>query len=233
MENEKKYDTNPLDPEAAQRAEAAWSDDPTRALPQRETGFQGNLNEDAPTRHFAGNDGYAPYPSAYTTPPPYQYPPPYAPPPVSPYQPPMAPPVILPSISGKPTSRPVAGINIAEKLALIAPYLPFWIGAVAGLLELFLVPRQEKRVRFHAAQGLAMHLSAIIIPLILKFAMKFGSAIGAWTGLLSLAAALFSGAYFIYFIVYLCKVWKGTDEPLEILAPATQWLNENIAPREK
>ena len=235
MENEKKYDTNPLDQEAARRAEEAWSGEATRALPQRDTGYQGELNEDAPTRQFAGNAAYQPYQSPYAPPPPqsapYQYQTPYQPPP---FPAPLVPPTVsLPATSGKPTSRQVPGLNLPENLLMIAPYLPFWVGAVAALVELFVTPRHEKRVRFHAAQGLAMQLAVTLIPLILRLAGKFGSVIGAWTKPLGLVAALFSVASAIYFIIYLIKVWKGEETPVETLAGPTQWLDENIAPREK
>ena len=239
MENEKKYDTNPLDPAAALRAEAAWSDDEdaTRALPHRDTLRQGELAEDAPTRHFAGAPGvYEPYPTV--APPPSNYQPPYAPPYQTPYQhlpfqPPPAPLTAPLPPSKKPTSRKVAGLNLPENLLLIAPYIPIYVGAIAALVELFVTPRQEKRVRFHAAQGLAMHLVVMIIPFVLSQASNIGSLVGAWTWPLRLATGLFSLGALIYFITYLIKVWKGADEPVELLASFTHWLQENIAPKEK
>ena len=234
MENEKKYDTNPLDPAAARRAEAAWSDDedPTRALPRRDTLRQGDLAEDAPTRQFTGaSGGYEPYPTAAPTP---TYQTPYAPPyPNAPFQPPPAPLAASGPPSKKPASRTVEGLNLPENVLLIAPYIPFYVGAIAALVELFVTPRQEKRVRFHAAQGLAMQLAVMLIPFILSLAQKFGSLIGAWTGPLRLVAGIFSAAAAIYFIIKLVKVWKGEDEPVEMLAGVTRWLQENIAPKEK
>ena len=243
MENEKKYDTNPLDPAAARRAEAAWSDDedPTRALPQRDTLRQGDLTEDAPTRQFAGaSGGYEPYPTAappptYQTPyaPPYQTPYQPSPYPNAPFQPPPPPLAASGPPSKKPTSRTAEGLNLPENVLLIAPYIPFYVGAIAALVELVVTPRQEKRVRFHAAQGLAMHLAVMLIPFILSLARNIGGLVGAWTGPLRLVAAIFSAAAAVYFIIKLVKVWKGEDEPVEMLAGITRWLQENIAPKEK
>ena len=41
--------------------------------------------------------------------------------------------------------------------------LPFYIGLVVSLLELFLVPRKEVKVRFHASQALALHIAILIV----------------------------------------------------------------------
>jgi uncharacterized membrane protein len=233
MENEKKYDTNPLDPEAARRAADAWGEDATRALPQRETLRQDQMAEEAPTRRFAGDGGYPPYAPGYQPPPnPYQTP--YAPPQMPPNYQPLAqtPPAQIPT-TGKPTARQVAGLNLPENILLIAPYIPIWVGAIAALVELFVVPRAEKRVRFHAAQGLAMHLAVTVAAFVLSFAQGFGNAVGAMTWPLRLASAALSAGSIIYFIIYLIKVWKGEEQPVEMLQQPTQWLQDNIAPRGK
>lgn len=244
MGNEKKYDTNPLDPEALRRAEKARNDDDsTRHLPGRDTLGHGALAEDAPTRRWDAGAGYEPYQSVYQGPqsPSAPYQTPYAPPPVNypnTYQmPPSAPPATIPnapvSPTGKPTGRAVAGLNMPENLLVIAPYIPFWVGAVAALIELFVIPRHEKRARFHAAQGLALHLAITVITTVLSLARTFGSAIGGWTGLLGVAAGLFQLASLIYLIVYLIKAWKGEAEPVAPLKDVTAWLEANIAPKDK
>jgi uncharacterized membrane protein len=58
---------------------------------------------------------------------------------------------------------------------MILPYAPFYIGLVVSLLELFLVPRKETKVRFHASQALALHIAILIIHTVF-------SAISALTG---------------------------------------------------
>ena len=69
--------------------------------------------------------------------------------------------------SVRPTSRSVAGIGLPEKWAMILPYAPFYIGVIASLIELFLVPRKEVKVRFHAAQGLALHVVILVLSTLL------------------------------------------------------------------
>ena len=58
---------------------------------------------------------------------------------------------------------------------MVLPYTPFYIGVVAALVELFLVPRSEPKVRFHAAQGLALHVAILVLQ------TAFG-VVGAITG---------------------------------------------------
>ncbi len=237
MGEKSKYDTNPLDPETPRRAAAAWGDQATRHLPPRDT--KEPLSEDAPTRRYeAGAAGYAPNPvppssnaASYAPYPPYQTPPGYQYPPFSPT--PMPPGYASlpqtaqpPAVTGKPTSRTVAGLNLPENILLVAPYLPLWyLGAAAGLIVLFMTPRTEKRVRFHAAQGLALQLAFIIVSSL--------SGVFGWGGhgLVKLMAFLVSAAMVIFPLVYLLKVWKGQEKPIEVLAQPTTWLEEQITPR--
>src|SRR3712207_8648565 len=50
-----------------------------------------------------------------------------------------------------------------ENVAMILPYLPFTFGGIAAAIELLLVSRSETRVRFHAAQGLALHIVWLLV----------------------------------------------------------------------
>src|SRR5688572_13633361 len=158
METKKtKYDTNPLDPDVAKQTEEVWSEEEggpgTRQMKgaTRDVGYseneraRNNVYSEAPTRTFENPPLDAPYHSVFA--PPVQQPPP------SIYQPN---PYLQMPVSSRPTSRSTAGIGLPEKWALILPYAPFYIGVVASLVELFLVPRKEVKVRFHAAQGLAL-----------------------------------------------------------------------------
>ena len=159
METKKsKYDTNPLDPDFVREIEEVWGegDEPqdtqqvsgaTRPVnPSASEGARSNIYSEAPTRRIDDPPLNAPYPSVFV-------PPPYTPPP-TPYQPPPSAPQPRP-FGQVPSSRTVPGIGLPERWAAMLPYAPFYIGVVVSLLELFLVPRQEVRVRFHAAQGLA------------------------------------------------------------------------------
>ena len=106
---------------------------------------------------------------------------------------------------------------------MILPYAPFYIGLVASIVELLLVPRSEVRTRFHAAQGLALHLAIIAIKLLFGFV---GILVGGRFG-----GSLFSIAAFVFLIVSMVRVWKGQPHRLAPLSDATKWLNEQIEPR--
>ncbi len=105
---------------------------------------------------------------------------------------------------------------------MMLPYAPF-VGVVVALLELFLVPRKEPRVRFHAAQGLALHIAILVVRTL------FG-VVGAITGS-SVGGALFGVAATIFLIVSMVRVWKGQPHRLAPLSDATKWLYEQIEPR--
>lgn len=171
---------------------------------------------EAPTRRI---DSSLPssYPSVFV-------PPPHEPPATS-YGTTAATATAPPAHSSAPTSRIVAGINLPENIAFIVPYLPFYIGAVAALIELFLVPRNEIRARFHAAQALALHLAVIVISSILGIVGSFAGS--------SLGSVLFSIAAFVFFVISIVRVWKGEPHHIAPLDDATKWLNEKIEPRRK
>ena len=221
-ENRSKYNTDPLDPEHARRAEKI------RGLRAGEAQPPNNPAE-APTRHF-----YEPptaYPSVYAQPT---------------HQPPQhreqfSAPVFRPSASSSqhasaqtpPTSRPVKGISLPENAALALPYVPFFIGAAIAAIELFLVPRNETRTRFHAAQALALHLAVTAAGFILRivYSVASGAFGGVSSGMVWLFWSLFSLATTVYFIVCLVRAWKGENHVIEPLTDLARWLNEKIEPR--
>ena len=218
-----KYDTNPLDPDFVKNA-GEGSDDIKPETQEvkgatREIGSSANENarqniySEAPTRRYDNISPDAPYPSVFV-------PPTYSPP--APYQPSPAP--YRPAVQ-KPTHRSVAGIGLPEKWAMMLPYAPFFIGVVVALLELFLVPRKEPRVRFHAAQGLALHIAVLVVQTL------FG-VVGAVTGS-SFGGTLFGLAATIFLIVSMVRVWKGEPHCIAPIAEPSQWLNEHIEPRNK
>ena len=164
METKKsKYDTNPLDPDVERKAEEVWGelggdadtasrwrDARSRTTLANENARQ-NVYSEAPTRRYDNPPLEAPYPSVFV-------PPTYAPP--TQYQP------ATKHLSG--SGQPVlphrdrcSGIGIPEKWAMMLPYAPVTSASCASLLELFLVPRKEVRVRFHASQALALHIAIL------------------------------------------------------------------------
>jgi uncharacterized membrane protein len=218
-----KYDTNPLDPDFVKKAGADPGDSGSETQEvsgaTREIGSSGNENarnsiySEAPTRRYDNPSPDSPYQSVFV-PPTYSPPTPYQPPP-APYRP----------IEQKPSHRPVAGLGLPEKWAMMLPYTPFFVGVVPALLVLFLVPRKEPRVRFHAAQGLALHIAIFIIrTLFWGVAVITDSSIGG---------TLFGAAALVFLIVSMVRVWKGETHFIAPLAELAQWLNKKIEPRNK
>jgi uncharacterized membrane protein len=230
METKKsKYDTNPLDPDVERKAEDVWGDlggvtqqvggttqqvsnEPLR--PQNVEDARKNVYSEAPTRRYDNPPLEAPYPSIFV-------PPTYTPPPAqyqsreNIYQAPVT----------APSSRPIKGIGISEKWASMLPYAPFSIGLVVSLLELFLVPRSEGKVRYHASQGVALHIAILIVQTIFSvISMLTGSSLGG---------TLFKVAAFAFLIISMIRVGKGEPHQITPLAEPAQWFNKHIEPRNR
>jgi uncharacterized membrane protein len=233
METKKtKYDTNPLDPDVARKTGEVWGDGdeggggaPTQQVrgvtrdvstaPNENS--RGNVYSEAPTRRYENPPLESPYPSVFV--PPTYSPPTYSPPAqypgAQPYQSP---------VSSRPTSRTVLGIGLPEKWAVMLPYAPY-IGLVASLLELFLVPRKEVKVRFHASQALALHIALLLVQTI------FG-VIGTISNT-SVGGSLFKAVSMVFLIISMVRVWRGEPHRIEPLSEPAQWFNEHIEPRSK
>ena len=221
-----KYDTNPLDPDFVKKTEELGSEDNGGPATQevkggatREIGSsvnenaRSNIYSEAPTRRYDILPLDSPYQSVFV-PPTYSQPAPYQPSP-APYRP----------ISQRPTARSVAGLGLAENWAIMLPYAPFFIGVVVSLIELFLVPKKEVRVRFHASQGLALHIAILVVQTL------FG-VLGAITGS-SVGGSLFSVAAFVFLVISMIRVWKGEPHYIAPIAEPAKWLDEHIKPRNK
>ena len=234
-----KYDTNPLEDDFAKRADEVWGRD-TGSTPEsptqdvtgaatREIGRTANEaarndpDTEAATRRIDDS-----YPSVFVARNPTQqtYEPPrplrahiYQPPPVPPpniYQPPPMP-------VQRPDTRKVAGLNISEKWANALPYFPFYIGLVASIIELLLVPRSEGRTRFHAAQGFSLQVAILLISAVFSVLKSItGSGIGS---------GLFKTAAFVFLILSIIRVLKGKPHHISMLDDTTKWVNEKIVRR--
>jgi len=231
-----KYDTNPLDPDFERKAEESWGEDGAHTQPVSGNTHQvgdsppswtptptptdnarQNLYSEAPTRRYDNPPALdTPYPSVFVPPtyaPPAQYQQPQQQPRQNVYQSPAA--------AWHP-SRPVAGIGLPEKWALLLAYAPY-IGIVVSLLELFLVPRKELKVRFHASQALALHIAFLVIGTIF-------SGISLVTGG-DLGKVLFNVASTVFLVISMIRVWKGEPHAITPLADPAKWFNEHIEPR--
>jgi hypothetical protein len=240
-EKRSKYDTDPLDPDYVRRTEGlggAATRDVSRT-PAEEARRDPAAEE--PTRRFyepppaaaqaAAEEQYsAPYPSVFAPPPNYQTPPqqqhhahtafggtayqPQAHAPVAPH---------AHGVVSKPSQRPVEKLGIPENFALALPYAPFFIGLVASLVELLMVPRTETRTRFHAAQGLALQLVVLAGTLVFNVVEAITD--------IGIGGTLFWLASTIFLIISVFRVWEGRPHHIAPLDDLTLKLNQKFEPR--
>jgi uncharacterized membrane protein len=226
----KKYDTNPLDNDFLRRAEEASFGSQTQEFPANQTNSMEAETRQfvapAPTaemqtkhlpRQFEEPNINEPYNSVFNRPQGF-----YA----QTNAADMSVSVAAQKLVLPPTSRAILGLGLPEKIAMILPYLPFSMGAIAAVIELLFVARSETRVRFHAAQGLALHLVWWIIGAIL---MAFGGILP----FASLNGKILTAIITIYFVVSLIRVWKGKPNHIEMLDDVTDFLNDKIKPKSK
>lgn len=200
-----KFDTNPLDPEFPEKARAAAAEPgATQALPYaggdtRQFAPPPMENEEA-TRVLdnARMAGYsAQYPNQYQT-------------------------VGLANMNQS-LSRKVDRVGLPENVMTAIPYIPWFVGLVAGLLILFLVPKSEAKVRFHAAQGLAAHIAILVVTTIL-------SMIGNITDFAEIGNLIFQILTTVMLCIFAFKAWKGKPIHIEPIEELTNWLEEKIDP---
>jgi uncharacterized membrane protein len=203
----KKFDTNPLDPEFPEKAKAAAAGDygapgktpfSTAEFPTSPP----SITEDE-TKKFDEADFQA-----------YSY---SAPQPIATY-----PHAGLADMNTA-SERKIGKTGLPEKWLIGLPYIPFTIGLVAGLILLLIIPKEENKVRFHAAQGLAAHVGILIVTTILGF-------IGEATDLANVGNGIFQIVTSIMLIVFAIKAWKGKPVHIESVDDLTNWLEEKIGP---
>lgn len=232
-EKKSQYDTDPLDPDFPRQTEevrgATRLIDPVTQPTEPQQRY--DPESEAPTRRIDDNFAQS-YPSVFAPPAAYQPPPvartSYGQPPPQP-QPQSPPPAAAPPQYAPPAGQPfaqvrnVAGLGIPERYANVLPYAPFYIGLIASIIELLVVPRVEGRTRFHAAQGMALQLGILAVGFVLGILTGVG---GFRAG--SILFSLASVAFLIYSMI---RVWNGNVHRLAPLDDATRFLNERIDPR--
>lgn len=124
----------------------------------------------------------------------------------------------------KTNSRKVSKIGLPENVLTALPYIPFYIGLIAGLIILLLVPKSETKARFHAAQGLAAHIGIFIITAILGIAQTFMPFAHS-------ASNIFQIFTTIMLIIFAFKAFKGKPIHIEAVDALTEWLEEKIKPQ--
>jgi uncharacterized membrane protein len=209
----KKFDTNPLDPTFPERArqeaetnvlpktEYSTSEFPSSPLPPH------SVTEDETKRFNQAN--FNQYQSPFNG---QQIPANYRP-------------ANLADMN-KSSSRKVPSVGLPENVLTAVPYIPAFFGGVAGLLILFLVPRSEAKVRFHAAQALAAHIAIFAVGMILGGFSQFPGMGSADTG-----NDIFQLVTAIMLIIFAIKAWRGKPVHIESVDSLTEWLEEKISPR--
>ena len=203
-----KYDTNPLDPDFPEKVKAAAEAEvATQVLNSSgaETRQFAEAGEEQ-TRKFAGaNTGYA------------------APPYTGQYVPANYSPAGFANFDQS-ISRKVDKVGLPENVLTALPYIPWYIGMVAGLMILFLVPRSEAKVRFHAAQGLAAHIGILIVTSILGLISNI-------TGLAGVGNFIFQILMTVMLFIWAFRAWKGRPVHIESVDALTNWLDDKISPK--
>ena len=205
----KRFDTNPLDPEFPEKAKAASAgryDAPTKTPFSTSEFPKGDppisITEDE-TRRFSESDFQA-----------YSYVPPQ---PVTVYQPAGL------ADMNRASERKEVKTGLPEKWLVGLPYVPFSLGLVAGLVLLLIIPKEENKVRFHAAQGLAAHVAILIVTMILGIIDNF-------TDVARIGSLIFTMVTTIMLVVFAIKAWKGKPVHIESIDDLTNWLEEKIGP---
>ena len=201
----KKFDTNPLDPTFPDRIREAE----TAALPKQDyktSGFAPPSITEEQTRRFENqefNKYNSPFngqnvPANFTT-------------------------TDLGEMNNT-NSHKVSKIGLPENILTALPYIPFYIGLIAGIIILLLVPKSEAKARFHAAQGLAAHIGILIVSAIL-------SGIGNMTDLADVASVIFTVVTTVMLIIFAVKAFQGKPIHIESVDALTEWLEEKIKPQ--
>jgi uncharacterized membrane protein len=212
-----KYDTNPLDPDFPEKVRAESEGQPTRVL--SEEGAPGTQNigrpvrTEDPTIRLSPGSAQAGTSHAYA-PPPFE----------QPYTGQYVPGAYQPQgFAAPPSERKVEPFGMSENVLTAVSYVPWYIGLIAAAIILFLAPRSETKIRFHAAQGLAAHLGVLIIAQLLFAVGGFASAIGV----------IFTVITSIMFIVWAIKAWRGKPVHIQSIEGLTNWLEDKIRQKDR
>ncbi len=204
----KKFDTNPLDPEFPERAKQEQAAATARQKYDAETTRLPNYadeGEEIPTRVFGDKD-FKDYSSPFNESQP-----------ITPYK-------TARLKTQADNTRKVDKIGLPENILVALPYIPFYVGLVAGILELLFVPKSETKVRFHAAQGLAAHIGILIVTTILGF-------VGNITDLADIGNLIFQIVTTVMLFIFAYKAWKGDPVHIESVDSLTEWLEDKIKPQ--
>lgn len=206
MAKKKKFDTNPLDPTFPERVQQEAE---TAVLPKnrfKTAEFPPPSVTEEETRRFDGNefDNFQ-----------------------SPYNGQNVPANLkTTNLAGmnKASNRKVSNVGLPENILTALPYIPWFVGLIAGILILLFVPKSETKVRFHAAQGLAAHIGILIVTTILGFADNF-------VPFADTANFIFQIVTMVMLIIFAVKAWQGKPVHIESVDGLTEWFEDKIKPK--
>jgi uncharacterized membrane protein len=207
----KKFDTNPLDPEFPEKAKAATqtANQSGYTAPQKSAFSTSEFPQRPPsvteeeTRRF-GEEEFSAYSFQGASPPAAYQPPPYT------------------GDMNRASDRKVASTGVAEKWLVGLPYLPFHIGLVAGLVLLLVIPKEENKVRFHAAQGFSAQVAILIVSAGLGVVGNIADS--------NFGSSIFFLVTTIMMIIWAIKAWKGKPVHIEVIDDLTNWFEDKIGP---
>lgn len=212
-----RYDTNPLDPDFPEKVRAEAEGQQTRVLSE-----EGAPSTQQFSRPVTTEDQTRPFPAGvpqYHRSDPQRYPEPHTGQYVPMYQQQE-----LDRTESK--DRKVEPFGVSENIITAVPYIPWYIGMVVGAIILFLTPRHETKVRFHAAQGLAAHIGILIVTTLLGI-------LGQVTGVARAGNVIFTLATSIMLIVWAIKAWRGRPVHIQSIESLTNWLEDKIRHKDK
>ena len=127
------------------------------------------------------------------------------------------------AVEGK--NHEIGSLSIPENVLLALPYVPIaYIGLIAGIIELIFLPRDEPRVRFHAAQGVAAHVAVFLISSVLGFLAMF-------TDAADITGDIFYIVQFIALVIFAIRAYQGKPIHIEWVESLTDWIDEKISPK--
>lgn len=209
----KKYNTNPLDPNFPETVKDTQRELETVALPDLKKGktqkFAEPIDTEEKTRKFdkAEFDSYQQtYGNEKDQPATYQ------------------PKHFYTDDADENKSHNIGSVSLPENVLMALPYIPLsYVGIIAGIIELFFIPKSEPKVRYHAAQGLAAQLGIVLVLAILN---SMG-----WISGFDEIASIFWLVSTIILIVFTIKAWQGKPIHIESVEKLTDWLEDKIKPQ--
>jgi len=203
-----KYDTNPLDPDFPEKLRReAEAEVATSVLPQGIGATQRFAPEtEEQTRRLASVENAA-YGSPFN----------------GQFVPALNQPATMSTTDGS-IYRKVERLGLPENVLTAVPYIPWFLGLVAGILLLLLVPKSEAKVRFHAAQGLAAHVGILIVTMILCVVSNVSD-------IADIGSFIFTLVTSIMLVIFALKAWQGKPVHIESIEDLTNWLETKIDPK--